>query len=349
MGRQQDRKFLHEIFEKERWKFSLERFIQVLRINIFVVDSDGVPLIPPCGTARSQEYGCRLATSFFDFSNDLTEQNNFLSKFSPYGDYLEYRTRMALHVFAIPLKIYNKTVAYLIIGPVIMGKRLENEQYLNLAEEAGITREGILDDLHGVKAISYVTLTAVLDLLASVTRDFIAIGLDNRRLRKAQMQEIFPLQDIERVAEGVSNQIHTDDLLASVLDIALHLTGAEVGSIMVFDKQSHEMMIRVSQGVNEEWVKNTRVRMGQGLSGLAAQENQCFIMEGNKGDAAGRLANFLKRPEIKEAIIMPIAHKNRVFGVINLHSKKKGSRIKDNSGCLVSLSKLLSTAVFSQG
>jgi len=340
-----DKVLLQEVISKDKWIVPLERFIQVLRINIFVVDDKGVPVIHPCGTSRSDEYGCRILTRFLSLEQ-VQNGGNFLKQFSAYGDYLECCSDLKLHSFAIPLKVYGRIVAYMIVGPVIMNKRLSNEEYFQRAEQRGLLAEELLNELGGVRVVSYVAMNAILDLLAAITRDFIEISLENRRLKKMRFQkEVLP-KAITEAAEGLYREIHVDELLISVLDVALKLTNAEVGSIMVFDKGSKEMMIRVSRGLSDECVKNTRARVGEGVAGMAAKENRCFILHGQKS-GNNRLEQFLKRPEIKESMVVPISHQNRVFGVLNLHSKLEGSRIEMNAGYLMSLSKLLSTAVFS--
>ena len=341
---EKDQQLLLDIFSKDHWLIPLERFIQVLRINIFVLDNSGRPIIHPCGTSRGEEFGCRILTNFLGLE-DLDRGEAFLRQFSAYGDYLEFRSPLDLHVFSIPLRVYGRIVAYLIVGPVIMNKRLSDEEYLERAGNFSLPREGLLDEISSVRVVSYVAMNAILDLLAAITKDFIDIGLENRRLKKARVQrEVLP-KEISQAAEGLHREIKFDELLVSVLDVALRLTGAEAGSIMVFEKGSREMAIRVSRGIDEERARSARVRMGEGVAGTAAQENRCFIIHGQKGDS--RIQPYLKRSDIKESIVMPISHHRHVLGVMSLHSKKDNSRIEDNSGYLVGLSKLLSTAIFS--
>jgi len=342
-----DKKIVQDIFSKERWIVPLERFIQVLNINIFVVDAVGDPIIHPCGTSRGEEYGCRILTRFLGFADGTDRQRDFMGYFTPFGEYFEYQSPLGLHAFAIPLRIYGRIVAYMVVGPVIVGRRLKDEEYSAIAEREGLEIGALLDQMGGVKAVSYLTVTAVLDLLSAITRDFIEIGLENRRLKKqgsVGQRGLVP-DSFVAAAESMYKRIHFDELLVSILDVALQLTSAEVGSIMIFDDKSDEMMIRVSRGLSDQWVKTARVKMGEGVAGTAAKENRCFIMEGKNGSR--EVVPFLKRPEITEAIVMPISNQNRVYGVINIHSKTGRSKIKDNSGYLVSLSKLLSTAVFS--
>lgn len=345
----QEKQLIKDIFSKERWVSSLERFIQVLRINIFVADKNGVPILHPCGTVWGDGYGCRILTRLLGLDELVQAQGkDFLKHFLPYGNYLEYQSKLGLHIFAVPLKVYDRISAYMIVGPVIMNKRLSDDEYSKMAHAQGVLADDFLGEIEGVRVVSHVAMGAILDLLASISKDFIDIGAENRRLRKLRFQkEVLP-RAITETAENLYKEIHVDELLISVLDVALRLTEAEAGSVMVFDKNANEMMVRVSRGLSDEYVKAARARMGEGVAGIAAQENRCFYIRGKGGDdCSDRLKPFLKRGDIKEAIIMPISHQNRVFGVLNIHSKRAGSRIEANTGYLVSLSKLLSTAMVS--
>ena len=74
----------------------------------------------------------------------------------------------------------------------------------------------------------------------------------------------------------------------TLLDVALKMTNTECGSIMVVDQEKQgDLTIKVSRGLNEERVKNTRVRIGEGIAGLAAKENKPFVIHGQQGATTG--------------------------------------------------------------
>lgn len=338
-----EKELIYDVFSKDRWESSIERFIQVLRINIFLVDASGNPILGVCSTKWSEACGCRILSSLLEGSGENGQI--ILKKFLPYREYYEYRSEIGFHVFAVPLKIHGRVMAYMMVGPVIMNRRLPDDQYLEIASAEGIAIDGLLDQMREMRAVSYLAMNAILDLLASIAAEFISIGLENRRLKKWHLQRSDLSQSVDKVAKGLYKEIHEDDLLISVLDVALKLTGAESGSIMVFDKDNKQMMIRVARGLSDKYISSSYTRMGEGIAGIAAEENRCFFIKGQEGE--DRLKPFLTRPDIKESMVMPIARHNRVFGVLNIHSKKPNAHIEANSGHLVSLAKLLSTAVSS--
>ena len=234
-------------------------------------------------------------------------------------------------------------MAHVIVGPVILNKRLESEEYVAVASRIGLKNDQLLDVVNEVRIVSFVAIKAILDLLSEVIKDVIELNLEKKRLHETRFnREILP-KEISDAAQEMYADIHLDELLVTILDVALSLTKAECGSIMILDEKSGELAIKVSRGLGEGEARSARLRLGEGISGLSAQENISFIISKDRVDS--RIQHLLKRPEIKEAVVMPLSAKNRVFGVLNLHTKNEETKIETGLENLQHISKLISTAI----
>ena len=111
----------------------------------------------------------------------------------------------------------------------------------------------------------------------------------------------------------------------------------------ILDEKTGELTIKVSRGLREGEVQKARLKLGEGISGLSAQENTAFVISGEKVDS--RIQHLLRRPEIKEAVVMPLSAKNRVLGVLNLHTKNEDTHIETGLENLQHISRLISTAL----
>ena len=127
--------------------------------------------------------------------------------------------------------------------------------------------------------------------------------------------------------------------------MALRLTKTECGSVMVLDSKSKDLTIRASRGIDQNIASKTRIKVGEGLVGLVAKENTSFVIHGTESDN-NRIKPYLKRPEIKHALITPLLSQNNVFGVLNLHTKLNEITLRDDSLDIVQmLSRLTSVAI----
>ena len=331
-----------KIINKEKWWDILSRFIDVLHINIYIVDRKGLTILPP----EEGKYGGRLLTDHSLAFHPAQEPAEFLKKFEQYGSYLKYASPLNLHQFAIPININGGgALGYMIVGPVILDKRLESAGYEAIAHRFNIPSQDFVNEINGLRVVSSVMMNSILDLLYEIVKNNIELsGIKNEMRKQVDCKEVFS-EEIEEAAKDLYSTVCLDELLVTLLDLALKMTNAECGSIMVIDKEKQgDLTIKVSRGLKEERVKNTRVRIGEGISGLAAKENRQFVIHGQQGGDS-RIEPFLQRPEIQHSLVMPLMAKRRIFGVLNLHTREAQCSIESNIETLRYLSNLLSSVV----
>ena len=134
---------------------------------------------------------------------------------------------------------------------------------------------------------------------------------------------------LNEVVEEIYLSVRLAELLVTLLDVAIKMSETEGGSIMVVDEKRKDLTIKVSRGLNAKAIRNTRVKVGEGIAGLAVKEKSSFVLDGQKSEN-NRVQKLLKRPKIKHALVMPLMAKNSVFGVLNLHTMKEENKIRDN-------------------
>ncbi|HCI45057.1 MAG TPA: hypothetical protein DE315_05975 [Candidatus Omnitrophica bacterium] len=332
-----------KVINKEKWWDVLSRFIDVLHINIFIVDRKGLTILPP----EEGKYGGRLLTDRSLGFRPAQEASEFLKKFEQYGSYLEYASPLNLHQFAIPININGEggLLGYMIVGPVILNKRLGNAEYAALARERNIPAQDLVNEVNGLRVVSNVMINSILDLLSEIVKNNIELsGIKSEMRQQGEGEEGFS-EEIKEAAKDLYSTVCLDELLVTLLDVALKMTNTECGSIMVVDQERQgDLTIKVSRGLKESRIKNTRVRIGEGIAGLAAKENRPFVIHGQQaGD--NRIKPFLQRPEIQHSLIMPLMAKRRIFGVLNLHTREAHCNIENNIENLQYLSNLLSSVV----
>src|SRR3989338_4252095 len=330
-----------KIINKEKWWDILSRFIDVLHINIFIVDRKGLTILPP----EKGKYGGRLLTERSLGFHPAQEPAEFLKKFEQYWSYLEYTSPLNLHQFAIPIGMGGEggPLGFMIVGPVILDKRLKSTEYEALAHGLNIPLEDFINEINGLRIVSNVMMNSILDLLYEIVKNNIELS-SIKRHTQTEGKEGFP-ERIKEAANDLYSTVCLDELLVTLLDLALKMTNTECGSIMVVDQEKQgDLTIKVSRGLKEEQVKNARVRIGEGISGLAAKENRQFVIHGQQGGDS-RIEPFLQRPEIQHSLVMPLMAKRRIFGVLNLHTREAQCSIESNIENLRYLSNLLSSVV----
>ena len=330
--------------DKVKWSGFIRRFIDVLKINIFAVDTAGGILIPPLREGNRERFGSQFLTSSFqlDFSG---QDPTFLDQFVAQGVYWECKDPFDFRIFAIPVCVNGAPVAYVLVGPVVLNKRWENADYINMAGQLNIATEPLLDSIREIRVVSNVTIKAILDLLSEVIKDIVELNFEKQQLNDPALnREVLP-QRIADVAQDLYATIHLDEFLITVLDVALQLTQADGGSIMLIDENRENLSIKVSRGLDQQKIENIRVKLGQGVAGVAALENTAFFIDGERAD--NRIKKFLSRPDLKQSLVVRFSVQDRVLGVLNLHTRQAHAELQTHQDNLLNLCKLISTAISS--
>jgi len=289
---------LEKIKDSRRLEQILLNFIEVLRINMLVVDAKGTPVLVP----KTSGYGFHGSSQWGILQ--YLGRPEFLSKFEAEGPYLKAIDMFGFQCFAIPIAIQSfAPIGYLIVGPVILNKALDQEAYRRHAMDPDLNMNfaDLLEYLNEIRVLSFNSLKSTLDLL---------FDLSKYALKMNATQKPKPM----------------DLIFINLLDLSMALTQAEYGSVMLLNQTSSELKMLVFRGIDIEKIKNISVKIGDGIAGLAAQEKKPFVI--NDGDLNNRIRHLLKKPELKSSLVVPILNDNKdVMGVLNISTRRESSRL----------------------
>lgn len=328
-----------ELINKEKWWDILSRFINVLRVNISIIDPEGRIVLPP----DESKFGGRLMTKPEYKVNLLGRMDqNVLDQFEPNGKYYECELPYDLRCFAIKIEAdKGQVIGYMIVGPVVLGRSQLVGRYEEIAKERGVDPAALLAEIRELRNVSHLMMNSILDLLNEIVRDNIELSIKEKEL---SLMKLDPERgaSFKKAAREIIATVQQDELLVTMLDWALKITDAEAGSVMMMDDETKTLSVRVSRGIDEKCYRDRQIPLGDGISGIAAQHNEVFYISPKGCDS--KIAHLLKRPQIKESVVIPLSTAKRVFGVMNLHTQKVSSQIEDNLENLRNLSRLLTSA-----
>jgi GAF domain-containing protein len=125
------------------------------------------------------------------------------------------------------------------------------------------------------------------------------------------------LTALNEVVESVELTIDSAELFERMLDIAVGVTGADGGSLMLLDPSSQELRIRVAIGVEPELWSKIRVPIGEGIAGRVAADARPLRLRGKADRRTFQIVR--ERLDVESALCVPLVSGGRVLGVLNLH------------------------------
>ncbi|MCL4557952.1 MAG: GAF domain-containing protein [Deltaproteobacteria bacterium] len=144
----------------------------------------------------------------------------------------------------------------------------------------------------------------------------------------------------------LNSNLDTKAVVRDAMNAIVSLVDADVGSLMLVDRERRELFFEVALGDKEKILKQIRLKFGQGVAGWVAQQRQPVIVN----DTASDTRFYRKADEktgfvTKNILCVPVLSKNEVIGVIQALNKKEGLFTDHDLRLLTSLSAQIAIAL----
>lgn len=126
------------------------------------------------------------------------------------------------------------------------------------------------------------------------------------------------LQAIHEFSSRPTENATRRDLAKAIVDYACKLLRTHIGSLMLLDRSRNELVIVAAKGIPADVVAATRLKIGEGIAGIAAKEGRPIYVENSDRDPRFLRQENLEYPS-KSFIAVPLKIRNKVVGVLNVH------------------------------
>jgi sigma-B regulation protein RsbU (phosphoserine phosphatase) len=147
-------------------------------------------------------------------------------------------------------------------------------------------------------------------------------------LTKAERQlPIEPL--LLEVADVLSTSLDLDTTLRRVSEVVRKVIDYEIFAILLLNEKTQELRFRFQVGYPPEFAER-RIKVGEGVTGRAAQLRQAVLVD----DVTADPAYIAAIPNVRAELAVPLISKNRVIGVIDLEAREPGYFNEEHSRLL---------------
>ena len=167
--------------------------------------------------------------------------------------------------------------------------------------------------------------------------------LEQRRLIQENLRLKARLPILE-ISKALMSEMNLERLAELTLETVRHALGANRVSLMLLDEERQELSISAALGLSDEVVATTRVKVGQGLAGLAAQMRKPLLLPDQvendpaiQAQSPELVEGLLTQSDTGSAICVPLMLKDRVLGVLNASRPLGGAPFRQDDVGLLSI------------
>ncbi len=156
--------------------------------------------------------------------------------------------------------------------------------------------------------------------------DRAAVALDRLQTRRQLEIRARQLETINQITYSLTSTIELEPLLALILDSAMELLDTEAGTFMLMIEDTGELEFRVVRGPASANLLGTRLPVGTGLAGTAAQTGRPIIVNNVQEDErwfpqVDQASEF----QTQASLTVPLLRQNTVLGVVQVINKRNGA------------------------
>jgi len=163
------------------------------------------------------------------------------------------------------------------------------------------------------------------DVLAAIERAFQRrktmeewAQLEAHRNTRSLRLRLDSLEALQKVGRAVTASLDLDNVLTTVVDAAVELSGAEEGSLLLLDETTGDLYMRAARNFQEDFVRTFRLPIRDTLAGQVLRTGEPITF--NEKTPQKIKTSYL----VHTLIYMPLKVQGRVIGVLGVDNRQSG-------------------------
>jgi phosphoserine phosphatase RsbU/P len=121
------------------------------------------------------------------------------------------------------------------------------------------------------------------------------------------------------VADALATSLDLDTTVRRVAEVVRRVIDYEIFAILLLNEKTQELRFRFQVGYPPEFTES-RIKVGEGVTGRAAQSRQAVLID----DVTKDPTYIAAIPNVRSELAVPLITKNRVIGVIDIEAREPG-------------------------
>lgn len=128
------------------------------------------------------------------------------------------------------------------------------------------------------------------------------------------------IQALSEISQAISSDRYLDDILKLIVTVTANVMDSKICSLWILDDKEKVLRIRATQTMSEEYLKERTLKLGEGIVGYVAQQNQPLAILDVLKEPRYKEKELAKKEGLISMLSVPMTVKDKVIGVINCYT-----------------------------
>jgi phosphoserine phosphatase RsbU/P len=143
------------------------------------------------------------------------------------------------------------------------------------------------------------------------------------------------------VADVLATSLDLDTTLRRVAEVVRKVIDYEIFAILLLNEKTQDLRFRFHVGYPPDLAERGRVKVGEGVTGQAAQMRHAILVD----DVTEDPRYIAAVPSVRSELAVPLITKNRVIGVIDLEAREPGYFTEEHSRLLTLIASRMAAGI----
>lgn len=153
------------------------------------------------------------------------------------------------------------------------------------------------------------------------------------------------IEALTEISRALTSDRYIEDILRLVVTVTAEVMHSKICALWLFDEKKEFLTLRATQSMSEEYLRARKLKMGEGVTGRVAQNNQPRSVPDVAEDPEYKEKELAKHEGLVSMLSVPMAVKRRVVGVINCYTSYAYEFTETDKNILITVANAAAVAI----
>ena len=127
---------------------------------------------------------------------------------------------------------------------------------------------------------------------------------------------------LQEVSKAIVSDLYLEDILRLIVTVTAEVMNTKICSLWFLDEKDRVLKLRATQAIDEEYLKERNLKLGEGIVGLVAEKKKPIMIPDVLKETKYKEKQLAKKLGLCSMLSVPMEVKGRVIGVINTYTSR---------------------------
>jgi two-component system, response regulator PdtaR len=130
------------------------------------------------------------------------------------------------------------------------------------------------------------------------------------------------IEAISKISKAISSDLYLEDILKLIVTVTAEVMNSRICSLMLLDEKRHNLNIRATQSISEEYIYKKPLTKGEGVAWKVVLQNKPIVIADVTKEPEYKYKDIAAKERLVSLLCVPLAVKGKVIGVLNCYTSE---------------------------